>query len=176
MGDGGSGKSCFVLQYITGAFHPKFDPTIEDSYRKSLYTSNQTILLEILDTAPPDLNCGINFRELYKNHHGFILLYSITSRPSFDALSSWNNDIKRLKDSAHPIAVVGSKVDLGEKRQVRYDEGVAFADVIGASFWEVSTKTGENIPFVVMDVIGRCLDNKVFVTTTGQSKGGCELL
>uniref|UniRef100_A0A6B2LMR0 Uncharacterized protein n=1 Tax=Arcella intermedia TaxID=1963864 RepID=A0A6B2LMR0_9EUKA len=162
LGDGGSGKSCFVLQYITGAFHPKFDPTIEDSYRKSLYTSNQTILLEILDTAPPDLNCGINFRELYKNHHGFILLYSITSRPSFDALSSWNNDIKRLKDSAHPIAVVGSKVDLGEKRQV--------------SFWEVSTKTGENIPFVVMDVIGRCLDNKVFVTTTGQSKGGCELL
>ena len=41
-------KSIFVVQ---GIFVEKYDPTIEDSYRKQVELDNQHCMLEILDTA-----------------------------------------------------------------------------------------------------------------------------
>ena len=47
-------------------------------------------------------------------------------------------------DSAQ-LLVVGNKCDLEEKREVTREEGEMMAASIGATFLEVSAKTGENI-------------------------------
>ncbi len=39
------------MQFVQNVFVEKYDPTIEDSYRKNLDIENETYLLEILDTA-----------------------------------------------------------------------------------------------------------------------------
>ena len=40
-----------TVQFVQGIFVEKYDPTIEDSYRKQVEIDNQQCMLEILDTA-----------------------------------------------------------------------------------------------------------------------------
>lgn len=51
MGSGGVGKSALTVQFVQGIFVEKYDPTIEDSYRKQVEVEGQQCMLEILDTA-----------------------------------------------------------------------------------------------------------------------------
>uniref|UniRef100_A0A8C5Y5F1 RAP1A, member of RAS oncogene family n=1 Tax=Microcebus murinus TaxID=30608 RepID=A0A8C5Y5F1_MICMU len=50
LGSGGVGKSA-----LTGIFVEKYDPTIEDSYRKQVEVDCQQCMLEILDTDTEDV-------------------------------------------------------------------------------------------------------------------------
>ena len=40
-----------TVQFVQGIFVEKYDPTIEDSYRKQVEIDNQQCMMEILDTA-----------------------------------------------------------------------------------------------------------------------------
>uniref|UniRef100_A0A8C5VIJ9 RAP1A, member of RAS onco family n=1 Tax=Microcebus murinus TaxID=30608 RepID=A0A8C5VIJ9_MICMU len=51
LGSGGVGKSALTVQFVQGIFVEKYDPTIEDSYRKQVEVDCQQCMLEILDTA-----------------------------------------------------------------------------------------------------------------------------
>lgn len=51
VGSGGVGKSALTIQFIHSHFVNEYDPTIEDSYRKHCIIGDETVLLEILDTA-----------------------------------------------------------------------------------------------------------------------------
>lgn len=51
LGSGGVGKSALTVQFVQGVFVEKYDPTIEDSYRKQVEVDGQQCMLEILDTA-----------------------------------------------------------------------------------------------------------------------------
>lgn len=45
------GKSALTVQFVTGSFIEKYDPTIEDFYRKEIEVDSSPSVLEILDTA-----------------------------------------------------------------------------------------------------------------------------
>ena len=77
LGSGGVGKSALTVQFVQGIFVEKYDPTIEDSYRKQVEVDGQQCMLEILDTAgtviqvtvdkniwPPPTRC-INIVEIF---------------------------------------------------------------------------------------------------------------
>ena len=51
LGSGGVGKSALTVQFVQGIFVEKYDPTIEDSYRKKVEIDDEQCVLEILDTA-----------------------------------------------------------------------------------------------------------------------------
>lgn len=51
LGSGGVGKSALTVQFVQGIFVEKYDPTIEDSYRKQTEVDGKQCMLEILDTA-----------------------------------------------------------------------------------------------------------------------------
>jgi len=51
LGSGGVGKSALTVQFVSGCFMEKYDPTIEDFYRKEIEVDNLPCVLEILDTA-----------------------------------------------------------------------------------------------------------------------------
>jgi len=66
LGSGGVGKSALTVQFVQGIFVEKYDPTIEDSYRKQVEVDGQQCMLEILDTA------GTVCIYLYKQSYFFI--------------------------------------------------------------------------------------------------------
>ena len=82
LGSGGVGKSALTVQFVTGKFAEKYDPTIEDFYRKEITIDDRPAVLEILDTAGTEQFASM--RDLYiRNGHGFILVYSVTNEQSF---------------------------------------------------------------------------------------------
>ena len=44
---GGVGKSCLTAQFVQNVWIESYDPTIEDSYRKTLNVDGRTVVLEM---------------------------------------------------------------------------------------------------------------------------------
>jgi len=59
-------------------------------------------------------------REQYmRTGEGFILVYSITARESFEEINQFHQQILRVKDKDNfPMVLVGNKCDLEYERQV----------------------------------------------------------
>ncbi len=87
-----------TVQFVQGIFVEKYDPTIEDSYRKVVEVDGQQCMLEILDTAGTEQFTAM--RDLYmKNGQGFLLVYSITAQSTFNDLQDLREQILRVKDT-----------------------------------------------------------------------------
>jgi 50S ribosomal subunit-associated GTPase HflX len=80
-----------------------------------------------------------------RNYHGFILVYSITSRRSFEWVETSYQHLVRLKGEATKVILVGNKADNLNKREVSSEEGYALARQYGCRFFETSAKTRVNV-------------------------------
>lgn len=77
---------------------------------------------------------------------GFILVYSITARATFERIERFRHQIMRVKDSEDiPIVLVGNKSDRVNEREVGKEEGAALAKKLGCAFVETSAKTRSNL-------------------------------
>lgn len=140
LGGGGVGKSALTIRLVTDNFLDEYDPTIEDSYRKQVMIDDETALLDILDTAGQEEFSSMQDQWM-RDGKGFLLVYNIISRPTFDEVALLYEKILRTKDSDKvPIVLVGNKCDLENERQVQYKEGVELAKTWGVPFFETSAK------------------------------------
>lgn len=146
VGGGGVGKSALTIQLVQHNFVDEYDPTIEDSYRKQATIDEDVAYLDILDTAGQDEYSAM--REQYMvGGEGFLLVYAINSRNSFEDLKSFHEQILRVKDvEKFPMVIAGNKADLGERqRKVTKDEGAERASDWKVPFFETSAKTRLNV-------------------------------
>ncbi|KAH9513854.1 Ras- protein Rap-2a [Bulinus truncatus] len=102
----------------------KYDPTIEDFYRKEIEVDSAPSVLEILDTAGTEQFASM--RDLYiKNGQGFVIVYSITSIQTFQDIKTMKDQIQRVKGIDRiPMILVGNKSDLDSQREVSSSEEV----------------------------------------------------
>eukprot|EP00002_Diphylleia_rotans_P022614 TRINITY_DN442_c0_g3_i1.p1 TRINITY_DN442_c0_g3~~TRINITY_DN442_c0_g3_i1.p1 ORF type:complete len:188 (+),score=45.87 TRINITY_DN442_c0_g3_i1:82-645(+) len=179
VGGGGVGKSALTIQLIQNHFVDEYDPTIEDSYRKQVIIDEETCLLDILDTAGQEEYSAM--RDQYmRTGEGFLCVYSITSRSSFDEVSSFRDQILRVKDADQvPLVIVGNKSDLENERQVSTAEGRELAKSVGCPFMETSAKTRVNVEecfFELVREIRRQKNNSDAGNKKKAKKKGCLLL
>ncbi|KAJ9574900.1 hypothetical protein L9F63_007919, partial [Diploptera punctata] len=153
LGSGGVGKSALTVQFVQGIFVEKYDPTIEDSYRKQVEVDGQQCMLEILDTAGTEQFTAM--RDLYmKNGQGFVLVYSITAQSTFNDLQDLREQILRVKDTEDvPMVLVGNKCDLEDERVVGKDQGVNLARQFNCAFMETSAKAKINVNDIFYDLV-----------------------
>jgi Ras-related protein Rap-1B len=178
LGSGGVGKSALTVQFVQGIFVEKYDPTIEDSYRKQVEVDNQQCMLEILDTAGTEQFTAM--RDLYmKNGQGFVLVYSIIAQSTFNDLPDLREQILRVKDCDDvPMVLVGNKCDLNDQRVISTEQGEQMASKFGGcAFLEASAKTKTNVDDVFYILI-RSINKKLpdQGEKKGKKKGGCALL
>lgn len=145
VGGGGVGKSALTIQLVQSHFVDEYDPTIEDSYRKQCVIDDQVALLDVLDTAGQEEYSAM--REQYmRTGEGFLLVYSITSRSSFEEIVTFHQQILRVKDrDKFPVVIIGNKCDLENERQVSFEEGQELARQINCQFIETSAKQRINV-------------------------------
>jgi len=146
IGGGAVGKSALTVQFIQGLFVDEYDPTIEDSYRKQVRVQNENVTLDILDTAGQEEYSAM--RDQYvRTGQGFLLVFSLTSRESFDEVQPLYNQIMRAKnnDPNFPIVLVGNKSDLPRERVVTYDECRRLANRLNMPYVEASAKERTNV-------------------------------
>jgi len=154
VGAGAVGKSALTVRFVSGTFVQRYDPTIEDSYRKQVEIDARACILDIMDTAGQEEYTAL--RDTYMTTgDGFVLGYSITSTTSFDAASKLRNNIIRIKDNVAdtPIMLVGNKCDLENERTVSTEDGRKAAEKWGTGFIEASAKTPKNVSEIFIGLV-----------------------
>ena len=169
VGSGGVGKSALTIQFLQNHFVTEYDPTIEESYRKQVIVDGDTCLLDILDTAGQEEYSAM--REQYlRTGQGFMLVYAITNRSSFEEVVELRDMILRVKDKEkYPICLAGNKCDLVDERVIATTEGKNLSKEFGCPFLETSAKTRENVEEVFYSLVREVRD-----ATNGPQKKGDE--
>lgn len=81
-----------------------------------------------------------------RDGEGFLLVYSITSRSTFERIERFRDQIFRVKDVENvPLMLVGNKCDKVTERDVHREEGYAMAKRLNCDFIETSAKTCVNV-------------------------------
>ncbi|XP_064627141.1 ras-related protein R-Ras2-like [Lineus longissimus] len=145
VGGGGVGKSALTIQFIQSYFVVDYDPTIEDSYTKQCVIDEVVAKLDILDTAGQEEFSAM--REQYmRSGEGFLLVYSVTDRSSFDEVYKFHRQILRVKDrDEFPMVLVANKVDLEHQRIVSSEEGPELGRQLNVRYIEASAKLKLNV-------------------------------
>ncbi|ORX36358.1 ras family-domain-containing protein [Kockovaella imperatae] len=154
VGSGGVGKSAMTIRFVTSQFYDQgYNPTIEDSYRKQVVVDDEAVTLEILDTAGQEEYAAMA-DQWYSFGGGFLLVYSITDRSTFEAIPGLHQDILRVKDQSYvPCVVASNKCDLGRLRAVGQLEGRDMARRLSAPFIECSAADGVNVDVAFRELI-----------------------
>ena len=109
--------------------------------------------IQFWDTAGQKKYRNIIF-EYCKGSNGFIFLYDITNRESFDNILDFIKIIKNCKSAI----LVGNVCDLKDQRKVSYMEGMNLGKQYNMNFFESSTKTGKNIKEIMNLLLKKILD------------------
>ena len=139
------GKSALVIRLVTDNFLDEYDPTIEDSYRKQVVIDSDPAILDILDTAGQEEYSSMQDQWM-REGKGFMLVYSVADRASFDEITVFKDKILRAKElDKVPIVLVGNKCDLdASERQISTEEGQELAKQMECPFLETSAKAKIN--------------------------------
>lgn len=85
---------------------------------------------------------------------GFIVVYAINSRDAFDEVTTFRDQILRVKDADKvPMVVCGNKCDLAEDRQVTKAEGEELARSFGVPFFETSALSRINVDEAFFELV-----------------------
>ncbi|XP_062918916.1 ras-related protein R-Ras2-like [Mobula hypostoma] len=145
VGGGGVGKSALTIQFIQSYFVSDYDPTIEDSYTKQCVIDDRAARLDILDTAGQE-EFGAMREQYMRSGEGFLLVFAINDRGSFDEISKFHRQILRVKDrDEFPMILIGNKADLEHQRQVTKEESDSLARQLKVTYLEASAKIRLNV-------------------------------
>uniref|UniRef100_A0A8K9XSY2 RAS related 2 n=1 Tax=Oncorhynchus mykiss TaxID=8022 RepID=A0A8K9XSY2_ONCMY len=126
-------------------FVTDYDPTIEDSYTKQCVIDERAARLDILDTAGQE-EFGAMREQYMRTGEGFLLVFSVTDRGSFEEIYKFQRQILRVKDrDEFPMILVGNKADLELQRQVTQEEGQQLARQLKVTYMEASAKIRMNV-------------------------------
>eukprot|EP00063_Salmo_salar_P005524 XP_013980359.1 PREDICTED: ras-related and estrogen-regulated growth inhibitor-like protein [Salmo salar] len=147
------GKSALTVRFLTRRFIGEYG-NIESIYSHNVIVDGRDITFNIWDSP----YCQDLSREttLYEKRvqwaDGFVLVYSICDRASFNAVTKLIQSIKATKDylgmDKVPVVIVGNKKDLNHRRTVLSEEGRLLALTTACQFYEVTA--AENYHSILM--------------------------
>ncbi|XP_057558766.1 ras-related and estrogen-regulated growth inhibitor isoform X2 [Hippopotamus amphibius kiboko] len=151
-----------VVRFLTKRFIWEYDPTLENvsamyyacvndhytwlmaesTYRHQATIDDEVVTMEILDTAGQEDT--IQREGHMRWGEGFVLVYDITDRGSFEEVLPLKNILDEIKKPKNvTLILVGNKADLDHSRQVSTEEGEKLATELACAFYECSACTGE---------------------------------
>ncbi|KAL7641872.1 UNVERIFIED_CONTAM: hypothetical protein RMT77_007746 [Armadillidium vulgare] len=150
-GDAAVGKTTFITRIYQGVFVSSPASTLGIDYKvKSMMVDGKHMVLQLWDTAGQEKYRSIT-KSYFRRADGVLLLYDVTSERSFLNVRQWLQNIEETCESGVPIIICGNKKDLKESHisegftVVTRPDGEKLAKEHGATFFETSTKTGENV-------------------------------
>uniref|UniRef100_A0A3B4YKX0 RAB4B, member RAS oncogene family n=1 Tax=Seriola lalandi dorsalis TaxID=1841481 RepID=A0A3B4YKX0_SERLL len=127
IGSAGTGKSCLLHQFIENKFKQDSNHTIGVEFgSRVVNVGGKTVKLQIWDTAGQERFRSVT-RSYYRGAAGALLVYDITSRETYNALTNWLTDARTLASPNIVIILCGNKKDLDADREVTFLEASRFA-------------------------------------------------
>ena len=159
LGNSSVGKTSFILKYTENSFNEKYASTIGIDYKiKVLKIKERNYKLFLYDTTGQERFRSLAYN-LIKNADGILLMYDITNKESFQSIPEWIKNIKEKRGNDFPIILLGNKIDLEEKREVKKEDGEDFAEGHKIKFFEISNKEGINIDEACLTLLLEILTN-----------------
>jgi len=142
-GPAGVGKTQLLKRFVDDSFTEDYISTIGIDFSTKIL--NNDVKAQIWDTAGQE-----RFRSItsayYRGAAGYLLVYDISSYESFQqATNEFYNSIVQLGTSNPRGVLVGNKSDKYYERQVSRDVAENWALDHGFKFFEVSSKTSDNV-------------------------------
>ncbi|XP_058389265.1 ras-related protein Rab-17 [Diceros bicornis minor] len=160
LGSSSVGKSSLALRYVRNDFKSTL-PTVGCAFFTKLVEFGAASLkFEIWDTAGQEKYhsvCHLYFR----GANAALLVYDITSKDSFGMAQQWLKDLeKEFQPGEVVVMLVGNKTDLGEEREVMFEEGKEFAESKGLLFMETSARLNHQVTEVFSAVARELLQRE----------------
>lgn len=111
VGDGGVGKSCFLICATTSSFPSDYVPTVFDNYSVNLMLNGSPYSVGLWDTAGQEDYDRL--RPLsYPQTDVFVVCFDVASRSSFENVTEkWVPELRHFVPEA-PILLLVTKTDL----------------------------------------------------------------
>ena len=161
LGNSAVGKTSFILKYTEDIFREVHLSTIGIDFKtkKIKFKDGKNYKVDFYDTAGQEKYKSISINTI-KNADGILLMYDITNRESFEAISNWMKGIIDRKGNDFPIILVGNKIDKENEREVTKEEGKQIGDKYRINFIEMSIKTGENVEECALELINKIIEKE----------------
>ena len=180
VGASGVGKTALVNRLINGVFEDDGQTTIGVEFKTYfIEVDGEKIKLQIWDTAGQERFRSVS-RAYFRNAVGALVVFDLTSRESFDDVTTWLNDLHTL---GHPNAVaylVGNKADLADSRSIGMQEATDFASKHGLEYVETSASSGQNVNDLFLrftyKIVNDVKSGKLVLPTLIQQNGSNESL
>jgi len=169
VGNSDCGKTELVARYVGNQIETKATIGVDFS-KRYLQWGNKMFLLNIWDTAGQERFKGLPSL-YYRSANGVLIVFDVTKRDTFVSVSSWMNEIKQNVSEKTPIVLVANKVDLRGDRVIEEKEIRAFAERNKISFYETSTKTGQNVYEIFDKLIHLCLGDSSISSSSLSGQG-----
>merc|ERR1712176_590861 len=145
VGDSGVGKSCLLKRFASNDWDPKFISTIGVDFEiMTLNLLDKTIRLQIWDTAGQERFHNIT-TSYYRGAHCIMIVYDVTSQDSFKNVRKWIEAVRTYANTDVAILILGNKSDLKNKREIKWDSALQYAESVGCQLMESSAKTNVNV-------------------------------
>ena len=145
LGDAGVGKTSILTRFCDNTFKENYNNTIGVDFRVVTLKYKDIISkIHIWDTAGQERFRSLTINYLH-NSHGFLFIFDITNKDSFDNIVNWINlSFDNNKNSVINF-LIGNKCDQNSRREVEETEAQYFAKEKHLIYLEVSAKNDENI-------------------------------
>ena len=144
VGDIKVGKTSILKKLLKNEFIEEYKPTNGYEFNIVLIKVNEIVIkFQIWDMSGEE-NYRPSLLNLYRNANLGFLVYSVTSRESFNKLEDWIDKLRKKAPSTK-ILLIGNKCDEKEKREVSYEEGKEICEKYNLEyFMEISAKYNFN--------------------------------
>lgn len=145
LGNGSVGKTSLMLSFTGKPIRVTHIKTIGiDMDKRTFKFQGKDIEVKIWDTAGQERYRNSLPKDLFNRLNGVLLVYDITNRKTFEAVSDWIKLIEENAAENTAIILVGNKVDK-DKVEVSEEEGTEFSKSCGMPFILTSAATGLNV-------------------------------
>ena len=164
IGNSAVGKSALLMRFAGGTYEDNYITTIGIDFKvRTIEVDEKRIKMQIWDTAGQE-----RFRTIgtayYRNTHGVIVVYDVTSRESFLNVEQWLKEIKQNCDRPPTVVLVGNKDDNAILKKVHSEEATEFAAKIGVPLFETSAKENINVDEMFYEVAKMMVNTRLTKT------------
>ena len=147
LGESSVGKTSMINSLKGFEFDPNQIATIGvDDFTDEAKFENKEYKFKIFDTAGQERYKCISTNTI-QLADGFLIVFSVTDKKSFELLDKWINNINDSVDINSKILILaGNKADIeDDKREVSREEAENYANLNNFLYFETSAKSGLNI-------------------------------
>lgn len=155
LGKHSVGKTALTVRYLTGRFIGDYNSDLEMLYSHSTVIDGKHLTLHIIDTQGQGKKEDVSVNQVHWADC-IVVVYSITSKESFDLARSIVENVHTLRGDAHvPVALVANKSDLIDRKEVSDTELSRLCAEFNLFFFETSASEAKGSVIDVFTVLAR---------------------